>query len=112
MECIISSDADSWSCTIEIRLEYDTTDILLGSPKTTQLGPVIKNKADVDLWIRRAQVVALNLPYSDGMSESDTKKLLDGHGGFSKNTILITVKDPEATDLSFVDLPGAFSELV
>jgi len=108
----MSSNVDSWSCTIEIRYEYNSA----GETQTHILesfGPVIENKSHVELWIRRAQAAVLSphRPRADFLSmteseirenaKNDTSILL-----FSKNVVQVSVKDPAATDLSFVDLPG------
>lgn len=110
MECTMSSDAESWSCTIEIRREYNENDNRIRCPTVDRFGPVIHKKAKVELWIRRAQAAVLSASqkYSDfyNMSEDDLRTLPAGHRKFSRNIIHITIKDPEATDLSFVDLPG------
>jgi hypothetical protein len=110
MECTMSSDAKSWSCTIEIRREYDDSGERLPCPATDRFGPLIDRKAEVELWIRRAQSAVLSpyQSYSDfyNMSEEDLKALPSSNTIFSKNIVHITVRDPDATDLSFVDLPG------
>ena len=112
MECNMSSNADSWSCMIEIRYEYNTA----GETQTHVLesfGPVIENKSHVELWIRRAQAAVLSphRPRSDflAMSESEIRENARTDASilpFSKNVVQVSVKDPAATDLSFVDLPG------
>jgi len=112
MECNMSTNADSWSCKIEIRYEYDS----VGETQTPILesfGPVIKNKSHVELWIRRAQAAVLSphRPRSDflAMSESEIRENAQTDASilpFSKNVVQVSVKDPAATDLSFVDLPG------
>jgi vacuolar protein sorting-associated protein 1 len=68
----------------------------------------------VDIWLRRAQAAILShhLPYQSFVSKNleelrnamrtDARMLK-----FSKNTICLDLKDPDATVLSFVDLPGA-----
>ena len=116
MECTLSSDAESWSCTIQIRREYDANGIPLRSLEREPFGQVIINKSEVELWVRRAQGAVLNpnRPPSDfyNMSVDHLRELSDKK--FSKNVVQINVKDPDATDLSFVDLPGprAFFKLI
>lgn len=111
----MSSDTTSWYCTIEIRTEYDRNGSRQ-SVQTQSFGPPIVDKSQVELWIRRAQAAVLS-PHrnpSDFQSMSETElKALARHDTnmlqFSKNVVQINVKDPETTDLSFVDLPGLHS---
>ena len=113
MECILSSNAESWSCTIEIRREYDSNGIPLKTIEREPFGHVIVNKLDVELWVRRAQAAVLNPNRSPSdfhdMSLDYLKELSNNR--FSKNVVQINVNDPDATDLSFVDLPGPHSLL-
>jgi hypothetical protein len=112
MECSMSSNADAWSCTIEIRYEYNS--VGEAQPHVLEsFGPVIENKSHVELWIRRAQAAVLSphRPRADflAMSESEIRENAKTDSSirpFSKNVVQVSVKDPAATDLSFVDLPG------
>lgn len=113
MECTMSSDAESWSCSIQIRNEFDS----MGhpSPVKTKNFVVINDKSQIELALRRAQAAVLSphkeLTYFLGMSATQLKECVTHDPEslkFSKNVIEINVKDPEATDLSFVDLPGPF----
>ena len=108
----MSSETESWSCSIQIRNEFDS----MGSPLTrveTKDFVVIYDKSQMELAIRRAQVAVLS-PHMEptyflGMSATQLKDFV-AHDPeclkFSKNVVQINVRDPEATDLSFVDLPG------
>jgi hypothetical protein len=101
----MSSEADSWSCKIEIRNE--------SHPTETTSFTVIHDKSEMELAIRRAQAAVLS-PHKDptfflDKSEIELKAFVAGDRRclrFSKEVIQISVKDPDATDLSFVDLPG------
>jgi len=108
MECTLSSDAQSWSCTLEIRKEYDSNGNRLSSIEREPFGNIIVDKSDVELWVRRAQAAVLNPQRSPSdfynMSVDYLREL--SNNKFSKNVVQINVKDPEATNLSFVDLPG------
>ena len=108
------SGTESWSCTIEIRNEFGPT----GSPAAqveTRSFAVIQNKSEMELAIRRAQNAVLS-PHVEpteflGMSASQLKDFMKNDQKclkFSKNVVQINVRDPDATDLSFVDLPGLF----
>jgi len=109
----MSSSAESWSCTIEIRREYDSNGTRLKIIEREPFGPVIVNKSEVELWVRRAQAAVLNPNRSPSnfyeMSLDYLKELSNNR--FSKNVVQINVNDPDATDLSFVDLPGPHSLL-
>ncbi len=107
---------DKWSCSISLHLEFNEN----GDPDpiqtTVPFGPILTNKEEVEIWIRRAQAAILcpHIMSNDFHRKSKeditqlqkTDKLMQG---FSKNTIHVDVKDPEITGLSFVDLPGTLS---
>ncbi|KAF8198265.1 P-loop containing nucleoside triphosphate hydrolase protein [Mycena galopus ATCC 62051] len=111
MECVMSSSADSWSCNISLRFDYDSS----GAKKETEtktFGPTITDKRAVELWLRRAQAAILSplTPPQDFYTKTvqelrnppvDAERL-----PFSKNAVLVYLCDPDITDLSFVDLPG------
>jgi hypothetical protein len=108
----MSSDATTWSCVISLILEYDKD----GKPTPMErksFGPRIVDKNVVDIWLRRAQAAILSPHLSVDTLTSKTLEELKTMRGvdpkmlkFSKNTIHVDIMDPDATDLSFVDLPG------
>ena len=111
----MSSDAESWSCNIEISIEFTADGLPLELPTTVPFGPpLIQSKGEVELWIRRAQAAILSphRPAADfvRMSEAELKQNARADQArilpFSKNVVQVNVNDPLATDLSFVDLPG------
>jgi len=127
MECTLSSDAQSWSCMLEIWKEYNTNGNHLSSIKCELFGNIIVNKSDVELWVRHAQAAVLNpqWPSSEFYNMSVDWHLRElirkmrnylsdcafswcSNNKFSKNVVQINVKDPEVTDLPFVDLPGSY----
>ncbi|KAK7464108.1 hypothetical protein VKT23_006272 [Stygiomarasmius scandens] len=117
MECVMSSSGTTWSCQISLRLKYNAN----GKPvdqQTISFSPLITNPAEVELWIRRAQAAILypnRLPseFKD-KSEDDLRNLVRSGATlpdskmlkFSKNMVLVELKDPGLTDLLFIDLPG------
>ncbi|KAF9000117.1 P-loop containing nucleoside triphosphate hydrolase protein [Cyathus striatus] len=115
MECTMSSSAETWSCSISLRLRYAKNGKELASPSTVAFAPLITNRSEVELWIRRAQAAIL-CPHRTASeffakSEGELKDALNPKSDsrvleFSKNVVHIDVKDPELTDLSFIDLPG------
>ncbi|KJA20646.1 hypothetical protein HYPSUDRAFT_42960 [Hypholoma sublateritium FD-334 SS-4] len=115
MVCTMSSDVDAWSCSIAISHEFAADGQPLALPATTPFGPpVIQDKGAVELWIRRAQAAVLSphRPPADFARMSEAEIRLNARADqarilpFSKNAVQVSVNDPLATDLSFVDLPG------
>ncbi|KDR71864.1 hypothetical protein GALMADRAFT_253646 [Galerina marginata CBS 339.88] len=113
MDCTMSSNTNSWSCTIELRRDFGTDGNRLTNPTIETFGQVIENRSLVELQIRRAQAAILSphRPASDfyglskaelGANAKNDQNILQ----FSKNVVQVNVKDPNATDLTFVDLPG------
>ena len=112
MECTMTQD-DQWSCTISLHLEFNANGDPHQVTTTVPFGPILTNKEEIEIWLRRAQAAIL-CPHimSDNFHRKTkeditqlqkTDKLMLG---FSKNTIHVDVKDPDITGLSFVDLPG------
>ncbi|KAL1701550.1 P-loop containing nucleoside triphosphate hydrolase protein [Schizophyllum commune] len=109
MECRLFSGATTWSCLISLRFDHDAKGHRI-DPVTEAYSPVLTDKADVELWIRRAQATILSPHRSkeffknksaDEIRFEDPSRLK-----FSKNAILVNLKDPGYTDMAFVDLPG------
>jgi vacuolar protein sorting-associated protein 1 len=112
MECSMSSAADAWTCAISLRLEYDSKGIALSPPITQKFGPVLSDKNQFEISLRRAQAAILNPHLSPDtflrMTAQDLKNSTQSELShkFSKNTVCVHISDPEATDLMFADLPG------
>ncbi|KAF9000114.1 P-loop containing nucleoside triphosphate hydrolase protein [Cyathus striatus] len=115
MECTMSSSAETWSCSISLSLRYDKDGNDLASPSNVAFAPLITNRSEVELWIRRAQAAILcphrSASEFSAKSKGELKDALNPKSDprvleFSKNAVIINVKDPELTDLSFIDLPG------
>lgn len=110
MECNLSTSAELWSCTISLRISVSP----IGGERVLdvkQFGPVLTNKADVEIWLRRAQAAILNPDLAPQAFYTKTEAELKAGVRalpFSKNTVVVDVKDPGVADLSFVDLPGRF----
>ncbi|KAF8637496.1 hypothetical protein AX17_002781 [Amanita inopinata Kibby_2008] len=112
MECSMAQ-ASTWSCNITLRLQFDEDGDAYASLRSEAFGPVLTNRADVDIWLRRAQAAILcpHLPaenfYNKTKQDLEALRELDDQmHQFSRNTIHVNVKDPEVTGLSFIDLPG------
>ncbi|KAF8550164.1 hypothetical protein OG21DRAFT_451650 [Imleria badia] len=111
MECTMSSIATTWSCTIKLRFDYDSSGHSTHQQKEISFGEIITDRNDVDIWLRRAQAAILN-PDLDPKSFyqrniQDLRSLTSPNSlKFSRNVVSIFIEDPTATDLSFVDLPG------
>jgi vacuolar protein sorting-associated protein 1 len=113
MQCSTSSDAEDWSCQITLHHLVDGSGRKLASPERVPFGPVITAKESVELWLRRAQAAILS-PHMEHIDfyNKTLKELQNAMRDdynvlpFSKNVIEVEVKDPELTDLLFIDLPG------
>lgn len=114
MECNMSSSGNAWSCTISLRLEYDGRGSPLSTgPRVISFGPQIVDKDQFEISLRRAQAAILNPHILQdtflGKSEQEIKEMAQADPKtlkFSKNTVCVNITDPEATDISFADLPG------
>ncbi|KAG1782138.1 P-loop containing nucleoside triphosphate hydrolase protein [Suillus placidus] len=110
MECTMSSHATSWSCTITLRISFDSNGRDLPRTNTVPFGRTITDRSEVEVWLRRAQSAILNhpnVPYSSFYTKTieelrNTRNILK----FSRNVVCVSIEDPDATDLSFYDLPG------
>ncbi|KAG1748049.1 P-loop containing nucleoside triphosphate hydrolase protein [Suillus lakei] len=109
MECTMSSHATSWSCTITLRMGFDNNGRDLQRTTTVPFGRTITNRSEVEVWLRRAQSAILNpnVPSSSFHTKTieelrNTRNTLK----FSRNVVCVSIEDPDATDLSFYDLPG------
>lgn len=110
MECRLASSDTAWSCQVYIRWEFDT---LAGKRKDEvqeiPFGPLITQKAHVELALRRAQCAVLNPKIDPAHFEEMTVEDIRGVTNalaFSQNTVCMDLSGPELTDLAFVDLPG------
>lgn len=116
MECSISRSTDSWSCTISLRFDYKLNGTLSHQP-AIPFGPPLTSRDDVEIWLRRAQAAILNPHiHSDTFHNKSDQELRDASSDkrtlkFSRNAVLVDIHDPDATNLSFVDLPGKFTIL-
>ncbi|KAH9917730.1 P-loop containing nucleoside triphosphate hydrolase protein [Fomitopsis serialis] len=117
MECTISTEPTEWSC--QVSLEYDP-DGIEGQLRRVSFSPVLKvqSKAEVEIWIRRAQTALLS-PHAPADSfktktHQDLQALTTSDPQirkFSRDVIVVDINDPEGTDLSFIDLPGLVQNL-
>ncbi|KZT64693.1 hypothetical protein DAEQUDRAFT_717652 [Daedalea quercina L-15889] len=102
MRCSVSTATKEWSCTISLQPEPDEPTIQAFSPRIT-------SKADVELWIRRAQTALLNpgIPAGSFVNKTyEQLKQLTEPSMFSEGIVLVDIEDPEGTELAFIDLPG------
>ncbi|KAG2355058.1 P-loop containing nucleoside triphosphate hydrolase protein [Suillus spraguei] len=109
MECNMSSHATSWSCTITLRIGFDSNGLDLQKPTNVQFGRTITNRSEFEVWLRRAQAAILNpnVPSSTFHTKTiEELKNIKNTLKFSRNVVCVSIEDPDATDLSFYDLPG------
>ena len=112
MECSIQGSGPSaWSCTISLKRQADGNG--LSNASIQQFGSQITDKAEVELQIRRAQSAILSPHRSAehflGLSYDELKELTENDTQilkFSRDAVVVDIKDPQGTDLFFVDLPG------
>lgn len=115
MECRLSQFSGDWSCQVSIRWEFNEDGTRFDEVEERPFGPVITSKAEVELVLRRAQTAVLNpaRPQSDFL-QYDYDELQDiGQKHqllFSKNVVCVDLFGPEFTDLTFIDLPGTYSQ--
>jgi len=78
-------------------------------PTTVPFGQTITNRSEVEIWLRRAQAAILNpnvAPSSFHTKTIEELRTMKNALKFSFNVVCVSIKDPDATDLSFYDLPG------
>ncbi|KAG1844181.1 P-loop containing nucleoside triphosphate hydrolase protein [Suillus subalutaceus] len=109
MECNMSSHATSWSCTITLRIGFDSNGLDLQKPTNVRFGPKITDRSEFEVWLRRAQAAILNPNVPSSTFHAKTIEELRNIKNtlkFSRNVVCVSIEDPDATDLSFYDLPG------
>ncbi|KAG1851703.1 P-loop containing nucleoside triphosphate hydrolase protein [Suillus subluteus] len=109
MECNMSSHATSWSCTITLRIGFDSNGLDLQKPTNVRFGPKITDRSEFEVWLRRAQAAILNPNVPSSTFHTKTIEELRNIKNtlkFSRNVVCVSIEDPDATDLSFYDLPG------
>ncbi|KAG2044020.1 P-loop containing nucleoside triphosphate hydrolase protein [Suillus americanus] len=109
MECTMSSHATSWSCTITLRMGFDNHGKNMPRTITVPFGRTITDRSEVEVWLRRAQSAILNpnIPSSNFHTKTiEELRSLKNALKFSRNVVCVSIEDPDATDLSFYDLPG------
>ncbi|KAG2131413.1 P-loop containing nucleoside triphosphate hydrolase protein [Suillus bovinus] len=109
MECNMSSHTTSWSCTITLRIGFDSNGLDLQKPTNVRFGQMITDRSEFEVWLRRAQAAILNPNVSSSTFHTKTIEELKNIKNtlkFSRNVVCVSIEDPDATDLSFYDLPG------
>ena len=95
---------------MSLQLNTSADGRVLLNPQKIQFGPVITDKSEVTERIRRAQRAILNpsTPSDVFLSGADPNHEVS----FSSNRIVLHVSGPDITDLNFIDLPGAYMEIM
>ncbi|KAJ3535460.1 hypothetical protein NMY22_g6477 [Coprinellus aureogranulatus] len=107
MQCTLMRAEGAWSCEITLQFTHDSS----GKAKTQPLSVPFKTVSrpkDVEVWLRRAQAAILSPDTDPSEFHSKTTEEMKNLQTlpFSQNSIDLLVRDPEGTDLRFVDLPG------
>jgi hypothetical protein len=105
----MSSHAASWSCTITLRIGFDSNGLDLQKPTNVLFGRTITDRSEFEVWLRRAQAAILNpnVPASTFHTKTiEELRNIKNTLKFSRNVVCVSIEDPDATDLSFYDLPG------
>ncbi|KAJ7615866.1 P-loop containing nucleoside triphosphate hydrolase protein [Roridomyces roridus] len=105
--------APEWACRISIRREFDSSARRIrGEVSEIPFGDLIRNRAEVEMMLRRAQLAVLDPTLEIAriirMNLQELKETLQDPktAQFSKNFVCIDLEGPELTDVQFVDLPG------
>lgn len=105
------SSPEQWSCQVYIRWEFNGNGKRKDKVQELEFGPLIKNKGDVELALRRAQAAVLNPSVDQAKfltkSARDLRQVTN-ELKFSRNAVCVQLSGPELTDLAFVDLPGSY----
>lgn len=106
MKCTMVRTPGAWSCEISLQFAYDKQG--RDKPPTTVFFQKVSRPQDVEIWLKRAQAAILSPNVDSDQFRDMTSEQLKGLKTlpFSYNTIELLVRDPEGTDLCFVDLPG------
>jgi hypothetical protein len=116
MECYVRREAGPWSCQVSLRFRYDSFGNELDEPSSVTFGPALSTANGVESRLRLAQLAILN-PH-DQPTDFLTKSRDDlryystpdayekGQLKFSQNSVCVDIRDSEAVDLSFTDMPG------
>ncbi|KIY72139.1 hypothetical protein CYLTODRAFT_486540 [Cylindrobasidium torrendii FP15055 ss-10] len=100
-----------WSCKIDLRFEYKMDGTERPTSRTVEFASTT-NPDDVEINLRRAQLAILSGDTIRDVREMPLEAVkvfpvgTAGVAAFSKNTVVVTIRAPDVTDLTFVDLPG------
>ncbi|KAG8799145.1 hypothetical protein FRC17_007216, partial [Serendipita sp. 399] len=99
IECRLSSADREWSCEVYLLIARELREV--------KFGHVIKNKADVEERIRRAQLAILD-PSKDPLQFLNGTAMVNESNelSFSSDVVSVRISGRTVDDLSFVDLPG------
>lgn len=117
-ECSLLSTepGGKWSCQISLRLHFDSRGERQFRTQSIHFGPLLADAREVEVWLRRAQgaILSPHRPHTDfhDLDRDQIHAVLNNDSQtlkFSQNAVVVDIKDPEATDLLFIDLPGWLS---
>ena len=113
MECRLASSSEAWTCQVSIRWEFDKRGRPQEKVTEQKFGMPLKDKAEVELVLRRAQAAVLNpkaQPNKFANMSAEMLRNMPNELAFSRNAVCLDISGPELTGLAFVDLPGALMQ--
>ncbi|KAI8804707.1 P-loop containing nucleoside triphosphate hydrolase protein [Cladochytrium replicatum] len=104
----------SWGCTVKLRYEYETNGRPLGKPREVIFARDVRDKGDLESYVRRAQKALLN-PSQDAakyieyrFDDSNTGRDREAKSNelkFSRNVVCLDIRNA-GVNLNLIDLPG------
>ncbi|KAH6910213.1 P-loop containing nucleoside triphosphate hydrolase protein [Coprinopsis sp. MPI-PUGE-AT-0042] len=111
-ECRLSHSSAPWQCEVSLRFITDANGQPLGQARNTTFGDVIRDKAQVEDRIRRAQRAILNPTKAPQVFLDDQEdQTFEDSLSFSSNCVSLKISGSGVADLSFVDLPGLIASV-
>lgn len=116
MECRLQNVPGPWRCQVLLRYERDEHGNRLDEVREEKFGQILTDRSLLEDMLRRAQLAILNPSVQakrfvdyDLSDDSSLPLGSERQLQFSCNVVCMDLQSPEVADLSFIDLPGSFS---
>ncbi|KAF8514308.1 P-loop containing nucleoside triphosphate hydrolase protein [Gautieria morchelliformis] len=112
-ECVLVHSDQPWECLVSLQFLTDESGRPLEQVRNVPFGAPLRNPADVEERVRRAQKAALN-PNVDSQKflENDSSvPTITSALNFTTNCVTLKIEGPDLIDLSFCDLPGLIASV-